>query len=144
MSESITDVDINVKWHQPFVETRQDPSWFVRAETQHSLVATISSNNRIIMVYCDGFLDITAQFPGQVECALTSPADLLVWGLNNDAQLLEECGKGNIEWVNNAWFDLYEIIDGSEEHLDAVYFDILEAIAAAVEIMTGGTGKPLG
>jgi len=125
---------------------RRDPAFYVNDEQAHELVAVITSgvpnDAREIRVYCDGEMRIHVWKSKKAREANETLDDViryvsdLVSIANTDKELndLEE----RIEWVNNAWFDLYAYGDGiadGDGWLNCVHYDIQEAVAQAVALM---------
>ena len=92
-------------------------------------IATVSYEGFAVDVYCDG--DTKANLldapKGTVVSTLYFPHDFESAGLNTDDALSLANKQELLDWVNNAWFDLYCY----GEHLDAVSHTLNEAIDMA-------------
>lgn len=122
------------------LELRRDPAFYVNDEQAHELVAVITSDEREIRVYCDGEMRINVWDSKKARKANEQPSEViryvsdLVSIANTDKELNDL--EGRIEWVNNAWFDLYAYGDGiGDGWLNCVHYDIQEAVAQAVSLI---------
>jgi len=76
-------------------------------------------------IYCDGITDVRDRTNGQ---RYTYGGDLIMHDYTTDELLNQATESGDLEIVNNSWFDLY--CDG--EHLDTVTHDVWDAIRSAI------------
>lgn len=127
-----------VTWHSPvaYDERTQDAAWFVRHDSTHSLVATVTDDETdlSVSIFVDGEMAV-AVHPD--EDAARADRDLLgyvfagdgfaEYGITDDTELAAE----RLVWSLNAWFDIYE--DG--EQVDAVEHTIDNAVAQAKAIL---------
>lgn len=117
----------------------KDPAFYVWSN--HELVATIEHGEREIRVYCDG--DMRLNLWDSAEACKRGDApevirycDRLVrTGIDTDKKLSDAFDEGRIEWVNNAWFDLY---DGDGEWLNVIHHDIDDAVSEAIDMIQSG------
>ena len=97
--------------------------------TGFGCVAKVLYEGFAVDIYCDGetkanLLDAPK---GKVVSTLYFPHDFESAGLNTDDALSLANKQELLDWVNNAWFDLYCY----GEHLDAVSHTLNEAIDMA-------------
>lgn len=58
--------------------------------------------------------------------------DLCSAGIDTDKKLSDAFEEGRLEWINNAWFDLYADAEGiTDGWLNAVNHELSEAISQA-------------
>lgn len=119
---------------------RRDPAFYVNDEQAHELVATIVKGDREIRVFCDGEMRIHVWDSKEAREADKQPDEVIryVSDLMSVAKTDEELRdlEERIEWVNNAWFDMYAYGEGiTDGWLDCVHFDVQEAVSQAVELI---------
>lgn len=120
-----------------------DPAFYVWDAQAHQLVATITANDREIRVFCDGEMRLNlweskeARERGDDPEVIRYCDRLMRAGIDTDEKLQEADDAGRIEWINNAWFDLYAYGDGiTDGWLNCVDFDLASAVAGAEELIT--------
>jgi hypothetical protein len=106
----------------PHHESKRD-AMFYRDDS--SFVCKVKISEFAVDVYCDGITDVRDRTNGE---RYRDGADLIRNGYDTDEKLNEATDSGDLEVVNNSWFDLY--CDG--EHLDTVSHDIYDAIRDAI------------
>lgn len=121
----------------------QDPAFYVWDSQCHQFVASVrlADTDREVNVYCDGEmrLHVWADEKSREEATdfevVRYCDDLASVGLNTDYDLVS--ADERIEWVNNAWFDLYanDTLVGDEGWLDCVTFTINDAIDEAKKLL---------
>lgn len=116
-----------------------DPAFYTW--TGNDLVATVALGDKRIGVYCDGEMRIhlwdTAQDKQSgknYQSVIRYCNELKEYGITTDKEL--QAQENRIEWINNSWYDLYDLNSG--EHLDCVHYDIDEAILQASAILEDG------
>ena len=119
----------------------KDPSFYVWGD-EHQHTATITVGDRTIKVFCDGEMRLNLWDSAEAcqrrdEPQVIRYCDRLVSaGITTDKELSDAFDAGRIEWVNNAWFDLYAYGDDIEDGwLDCVHHDLDEAILQAAELI---------
>lgn len=119
---------------------RRDPAFYVTDEQAHELVATIVNGDRGIRVFCDGEMRIhvwaneKSREEGTDFDVVRYASDLSEHGITDDLTL--EVSQNRIEWINNAWFDLYAYGEGiTDGWLDCVQHDVQEAVSQAVSLI---------
>ena len=112
---------------------QQDAAWYVDGYG-HTWAATVTLNGNEIHIYADGEMRIHS-YP--LDRDLREAGDLLDAGLNTDADLARAQRAGKIEWINNAWFDLYN----ADEHLDCVCDTLNDAVKQAIQLLTAGDNQ---
>jgi len=117
---------------------RQDPCWYVDGDS-HGWVATVYNGTNAIHVYADGEMRINmrADATGDVIATLNRAGDLFRHDITTDKQVFALNESGAFEWVNNAWFDLYDA--ESNEHLDCVHFSVNDAVGQAEILLADAT-----
>jgi len=120
----------------------KDPAFYVWDANAHQHTATITMGDREIRVFCDGEMRINlwdsaeACKRGDDPQVIRYSDKLVRAGLDTDKKLSDAFDAGRIEWVNNAWFDLYAYGDDIEDGwLDCVHHDLDEAILQASELI---------
>lgn len=117
---------------------QEDASFYVWDST-HNLVATITNNERVIYVYCDGEMRINlwksakARKRGDDPEVIRYCDDLIGTGIDTDKKLSDAFEEGRLEWINNAWFDLYA--NEGEGWLNAVTYELSDAINQAMGLI---------
>lgn len=120
----------------------KDPAFYVWGAEGHQHTATVTFGLREIRVFCDGEMRINlweskeARERGDAPEVIRYCDRLNEAGIDTDEKLSKADEDGRIEWVNNAWFDLYAYGEGIEDGwLDSVQFDLEEAILQASEFI---------
>ncbi len=106
----------------PHHESKRD-AMFYRDDS--SFVCKVKISEFAVDVYCDGITDVRDRTNDE---RYRDGSDLIRAGYDTDEKLNEATDSGDLDVVNNSWFDLY--CDG--EHLDAVSHDIFDAVQSAV------------
>lgn len=120
---------VTMTWKIPEPPTAINDAIFFTGE---GLVLSLSYKGFAVDVYCDGVTNATLlNTEGEVVAHMYDGSDFINAGLDTDdaVQLANE--QELINWINNAWFDLY--CEG--EHLDVVTHDLHEAIESAEEYL---------
>jgi len=127
---------------QPFQE---DASFYVWGEIWgegHTFVAEVTNGDRTIYVYCDGEMRINlweskeACLRGDDPEVIRYSDDLCNAGIDTDKKLSDAFEEGRLEWINNAWFDLYADAEGiTDGWLNAVNHELNEAISQATGLI---------
>lgn len=106
---------------------QQDAIWF-----QNSInpIATVVYNGREASVYCVGDVRVII---GDDE--FRNLNDILDFGVSSDAQLFEAEERGDIEFLNNNWFELLDV--QTDQFVDIICHSLHEAIDAAVDYVSG-------
>lgn len=120
-----------------------DPAFYVWDAQAHELVATVKYDDREIRVYCDGEMRLHIWESKEARERGDSPEvvrycdKLKENGINTDEDIIKADEEGRIEWINNAWFDLYAYGEGiTDGWLDCVDFDLSSAVKGAEELIT--------
>lgn len=112
---------------------RKDPAFYVLDANEHVYITEVSNpdKNRTVFVYCDGMMrlnlweSVEARNMGLDPSVIRYTDDLLSYGIDSDKKLEE--AEPRIEWINNAWFDLYS----DDTWFDHVCHDIEDAVEIA-------------
>jgi len=98
--------------------------------------------DRAVRVFCDGEMRIhlweskEARERGDDPQVIRYCDRLMEAGIDTDKKLSDAFDAGRVEWVNNAWFDLYAYGDDIEDGwLDCVLHDLDGAILQASEFV---------
>jgi len=110
---------------------RQDPCWYVDGDS-HTWVATVYNGTNAIHIYADGIMKVLYN-----DNRLRTSGDLFRHDITTDKQVFALNESGAFEWVNNAWFDLYDA--ESNEHLDCVHFSVNDAVGQAEVLLADAT-----
>lgn len=104
---------------------RNDPSFYTHGDYQ----------------WIETFGDITVAVAGEMRIEFTdfdgqtytirTAKDLDELGINTDSVLNWLTDKGQLEWINNSWFEIYNT---NEPHSNEVRHDLAEALALAKEM----------
>lgn len=120
-----------------------DPAFYVWGANAHELVATVKYGDREIRVFCDGEMRLHVWESKESRERGDSPevvryCDRLEGaGINSDEDIIKADEEGRLEWVNNAWFDLYAYGEGiTDGWLDCVDHDLVSAVKGAEELIT--------
>jgi hypothetical protein len=117
----------------------QDASWYMSSPTEtHEHVATVSVGDKCVMIYRDGVMRVhlwdsaQSRGAGDAPTVVRDTKGLHEMGITTDAELEEAHDCDRVEWLNNAWFDLYsdDVKDG-DTWLDRVAHSLNEAVADA-------------
>lgn len=117
---------IDIEWlvHE---EKNQRSDVFYCEGYNHTPVCVVKGENRHILISCDGEMDARFIDSDGEEHKLTDFWDLLDVGIRSDEDLKKYEDK--LEWIDNPWFDAYDITveyepdlgsDGMGIHLDMV------------------------
>lgn len=118
----------------------QDASWYVSSPTEtHEHVATVSVGDKTVMIYRDGVMRVhvwdnaQSRVAGDAPTVVRDTQGLDEAGIMTDAQLADAHDCDRVEWLNNAWFDLYsnDVEEGDDTWLDRVAHSLNEAVAEA-------------
>lgn len=110
-------------YHQPVPAGFLEPEFYENGPIVTIEAYTREGKTRTIEVWRDG---IAVAYLG--ETVLRTPMDFRA--TFGDGKIPER-----VEWINNGWFDLYEKTDEGFVHLDAVAYEIDDAIATAVNMV---------
>lgn len=121
---------------------RQDPAFYVWDANAHQHIATVTMGDREVRVFCDGEMRLNlweskeARERGDDPEVILYCDRLMRAGIDTDEKLREADEAERIEWVNNAWFDLYAYGDGIVDGwLDCVDFELDGMVLGASEII---------
>jgi hypothetical protein len=117
---------------------RDDPAFYAWDSGNHQHVATVSLGKRSIDIFCDGEMraEIYKDNDHKVHLGTVRYCDdLSDYGFLTDRDL--EIAADRINWVNNAWFDLYsrDETEGDQGWLDCVGHNLEEMILWAGELL---------
>lgn len=122
--------------------TFEDPAFYVGDAGTHELVATVSYSDREIRVFRDGEMrlhlwgDKESRERGDAVTVIICSDNLTNTGIGNDAELAKAEEDGRLEWLNNAWFDLYAYGAGiGDGWLNHVEFRLSSAIRSAEQLI---------
>lgn len=120
----------------------QDPAFYVWDAQCHQFVASVrlADTDREVNVYCDGEMrihvwsDKRSRERGTDFDVVRYSDDLSDVGIADDLTLVDSDDR--IEWINNAWFDLYttNTLNG-DGWLDCVTFSLNDAIDEAKKLL---------
>jgi len=136
MSNTKTTVEYNFVSDDD-LRLRRDPAFYVADASAHELVATVTSDDRTICVYCDGEMRVHVWNTKKAREANEAPdhivrycGDFIDIGIDTDKKLVKNDER--MEWGNNAWFDLYAYGEGIDDGwLNCVHHDLMEAVEQA-------------
>ena len=121
---------------------RQDPAFYVWDANAHQYLGSVTMGDREVRVFCDGEMRMNlweskeARDRGDDPQVIRYCDRLMEAGIDTDAKLQEADEAGRIEWINNAWFDLYAYGEGiTDGWLDCVDFNLDGMILGASEII---------
>jgi len=121
---------------------RQDPAFYVWDANAHQHIATVAMGDRTVRVFCDGEMRLNlweskeARERGDDPQVIRYCDRLMEAGIDTDEKLVKADEAGRIEWINNAWFDLYAYGDDIEDGwLDNVDFELDGMVLYAAEII---------
>jgi hypothetical protein len=97
----------------------QDSIWF---QNDMNPVATVVHNGKEASIYCVGDVRVRVE-----DFVYRNVGEVIDAGITNDIQLDEAVERGDIEFLNNNWFELFD------PALDDVTGIICHTIADAVE-----------
>lgn len=120
---SYTDKEFVIIWNKGYepIDFQTDPCFY---RSTDSFIGTVRLKDFVVRIYCDG--EMVLDNKTNRETYYTG-GELVDAGFNTDEKLWQAGEKGELEWRNNPWFDLY--VNG--EHLDCVTHSIDEAVNAA-------------
>jgi hypothetical protein len=107
------------QYHQPAPAAFRAPEFY-----ENGPVVTVISRDRSITVFRDG----TARLAVGEDKVYRTPVEFAL-GFSDGVLPADEYGE--VTWHNNGWFDLYEDIDGEWVHLDAIEYNLDDAMDAA-------------
>ncbi len=135
-----------VNYLDPLRLDRQDPAWYVWDANCHQLVASVSKQDKTVHVYCDGEMRIHVWEDGSMkykdsQYSVIRYCDQLEEnGIKNDLDLI--AAEPRIDFLNNAWFDLYgDFVDG--EWFNCVNHSLDDAIAQAKAVIDDSIAQNL-
>ncbi len=115
-----------------------DPAFY--SWTGHDLVAIVKAGTQTIHVHCDGEMRFRI-WPSKDARERNEDPETVRYcdqleklGIKNDSDLFAAEEEGQIDWVNNSWFDLYDP-DSNDGWLDRVHGDLVSAIDDAKMIV---------
>lgn len=138
-------MDIKTVIYEPTHLGREDAAFYVWDADAHQHIGTVVCEelDRQVAIYCDGEMRINLWDSKEARERGDSPRiirycdELTYAGIHNDADLYAADDAGRLEWVNNAWFDLYLSDDlRNGEHADAVTHTLSDAVEAAKALIT--------
>lgn len=115
------------------LEGMRDPSFYVDG-TGHAYVCSVryGSEGPIANVYANGIMRLVDLGSDTV---MRTALDLPSAGIYCDADMKKAEEAGRLEWLNNAWFDLY---DSNGNSCEAIEHDLVEAIHLAHALLAEG------
>lgn len=135
--------EVTTKYEVEPKQNQGDPAFYVWDGQAHELVATVLYGEREIRVYCDGEMRLNIWETKESRDRGDSPEvvrycdKLQENGITTDEDITKADEEGRLEWVNNAWFDLYAYGEGiTDGWLDCVDFDLVSAVKGAEELIT--------
>lgn len=141
-------MEVKVNINEPAYLGREDAAFYVWDANAHEHIGTVVyahpvHGEREVAIYCDGEMRINlweskeARERGDEPEVIRYSDRLVSAGISNDAELYAADEAGRLEWVNNAWFDLYmSDSDLNSEHADAVTHTVSDAVEAAKALIT--------
>jgi len=134
-----TTATVTTEYEVELKPDQKDPAFYVWGYGGHELVATVRYGDREIRVYCDGEMRVhvweskEAQERGDSPDIVRYCDDLAGVGITTDRDLDMLLGEERLEWVNNAWFDLY---DDNGVWLNCATTCLDDALKQARELLT--------
>jgi len=110
---------LRYQYHQPVPAGFLEPEFY-----ENGPIVTITAPTRAVEIWREG---MSVAYLG--ETLLRTPMEFRATFGNGKI-------PERIEWINNAWFDLYEVTDQGFIHLDFVCHEIDDAIATAKEVLS--------
>lgn len=123
------------------MELRQDPAFYVWNANAHESVATVAltGTDREVVIYCDGEMRVhlwdTPKKQGDHNVIRYCDDLMSDEGIDTDSKLAS--ADERMEWINNAWFDLYATDHnvGEQGWLNCVTYSIKDAIDSAKTVL---------
>ena len=122
---------VEVKYLQEQMPDRTDSAFYCWG-SGFETIATVTKGDRTFCVGTNGEMRINLP-DGEIY---RYTEDLLAAGIDTDAKLaeLEKNNPDEEIWINNNWFEIYEV--GEDGEWWEVYDSIEEGIAAATEVLS--------
>lgn len=122
-------VGAEVEWDSglPMHEDKRDAMFYCDGGSSR-FVARVKIAEFAVDVYCDGITDVRDRTNGE---RYRYGGDFIMNDYDTDEKLNQATESGDLEVVNNSWFDLY--CEG--EHLDAVSHDVWDALRDAITFL---------
>lgn len=123
--------------------TRQDAAFYVGYANPVAIVTDDAGHS--ITVRCVGEMCLNVWQPGDPNGVnpeyIRDAEGLIAAGVVDDMALLD--AEERIEWINNAWFELFDSNDDFDD-LGDVFHDLDDAIGAAFETLNDPVLNPRG